>query len=123
MRTTRARLVPATLAFCLMAASFVTSSAAGAATDPPTRATWHLDCPDHFLVAPPPAEASRQTRRELRELLSLKDERTRAVRRSIRRWNRGPATLPWTDVLLEALPKDIKSRRPGFSARTLAIFH
>lgn len=85
--------------------------------------TWFLSSPDQFRLPAPPKEGSAKSTRELRELRRLQGERDRSTRRMVRRWNVGPATLPWTDVLLDVIPQDVKIRRPGFSARALAYLH
>lgn len=100
------------------------TSAAGAVTEDVSGwRTWFLSSPDQFRLPAPPREGSAKTTRELRELRRLQEQRDRSTRRTVRKWNTGPATLPWTDVLLDVIPKDVKIRRPGFSARALAYLH
>lgn len=84
--------------------------------------TWHLTGPDQFRLGPPPTADSRKTRRELRELLRLQEDRTRSQKRAIKRWHGQPAILPWTRVQLRRFAKN-EDARPPVAARSLAILH
>ena len=105
-----------------LAAAMPSASTLAAAATPPREWTpWLLSSADQFRLDAPPDDGSRRTRRELRELRNLQDERTPKILRRIEKWNGGPATVPWTKEVLRMI---VKWRpRPAPSARLLAYLH
>ncbi|MDQ3951343.1 MAG: phosphatase PAP2 family protein [Actinomycetota bacterium] len=89
----------------------------------PVARPWFLQAFDQFRPEPPPADGSRRTKTELRELLRLQRERTERQVRVARRWGRGPATIPWTRVALDSIRTMRSAAFPTRSARALALFH
>ena len=106
------------LAFVGLLVAAGVAPAAAAPEDP-----WFLSRPDAFRPAPPPADDSRATRAELRELLRLQRARTPRQTRVAKRWGRGPATIPWTRVALETIRTQRAGAFPTRSARALAVLH
>lgn len=107
------------LAGLLIAGAVTGARGAGAMVGP--EPTWYLEDPNELRLGPPPAAGSAKTRAELAELLRLKEGRTKARLRAVRRWNSRAATLPWTDVTLQMI-RDHRPR-PPFAARILALVH
>jgi membrane-associated phospholipid phosphatase len=118
----------------LIAASLIMTGAPSWGQDGPTPSTgassssnpleWPrflLDTPDQFRLDAPPARKSRTTKRELRELRSLQEVRTGAVRRKVRFWNSDPAIVPWTKTALDMIV--LHRPRPPIAARGLALLH
>jgi hypothetical protein len=101
----------------LLAAAALTPAAAA------QREPWFLSHAGTLRPGPPPADESAQTRAELHELLELQRERTPRRERAALRWGRGPATIPWTRVALEAIRTQRAGAFPTRSARALAILH
>lgn len=91
------------------------------APEPTSWDPWLMSSADQYRLPPPPAKDSRRTLRELRELRQLQSERTPRIERRIRYWNKGPATLRWTEIALKMI---VKHRpRPPASSRGLALLH
>ena len=105
----------------LMVPAGSASRGATGLTDPATWIPWFLASSDQFRLDPPPSVDSRKTKRELRELIVLQTERTPAIRRQVRKWNKGPATLPWTKLELKLI-RD-QAFRPPVASRALRYLH
>lgn len=107
--------------FVALVAAAAQTAPASAATNPAEWRSWHLTSADQFRLDPPPKAGSRKTRAEIRELLALQSQRTAAMRRAIRRWNRGPGTavVPWTRIALRMIADH--RPLPPFTARALAM--
>jgi membrane-associated phospholipid phosphatase len=84
--------------------------------------TWILTSPDQFRVGPPPREASRVTRKELRQIRRAQRHLSKKRRRLIRTWNVA-ATLPWTELALEMMLIHRPAAFPTRSARGLGLLH
>lgn len=97
------------------------NAASGGSTPVGTWRTWLLEDQSRFRLPAPPTAASKKTKKEMKELLVLQGKRTRAVKRSVARWNRGPATAQWTEVALDMI-EDFRPR-PPFAARALGLLH
>ena len=82
---------------------------------------WALSSADEFRIDAPPADDSRRTTREIAQLLRHQSERTRAIRRRVRRFDSTPVTVPWTKLGLQMI-RDYRPR-PPFAARVLAVLH
>jgi membrane-associated phospholipid phosphatase len=104
-----------------MVAFLVARPTRAVASNPVDWTPWVLETADQFRLDAPPADGSRQTRREIRRLLSLQEERTRAIRRQVRFWNKGPATARWTEVMLDMIVRHRPRVAPA--ARVLALYH
>ena len=91
---------------------------AGASGDP-----WFIESADRFRVEAPPAGDSAETRRELRELRRMQDERGRRLTKRVFKWGKGPATIRWTRVALQTIRLERAAAFPTRSARALAILH
>lgn len=83
--------------------------------------TWLLQSADQLRLPPPPGNNSRTTRRELTRLRRLQSQRTSSIKKSVRRWNRHPATVRWTELALDMILK--YKQRPPAAARLLALLH
>lgn len=81
--------------------------------------TWHLASTDEFRLSAPPGARSKKTKAELDQLRKLQSRRTPKIKKTIRRWNKGPSTLRWTDLALRMI-KDHRPRPPA-AARALAV--
>ncbi|HEV2755855.1 MAG TPA: phosphatase PAP2 family protein [Actinomycetota bacterium] len=110
------RILVLVLLATVVGAALPAPGGALASSDP---APWFLDSVSQLRLEPPP----RSTRRELAELRRLQRERTRAQGRAVRRWGRGPATIPWTRVALESIRSNRAGAFPTRSARALAVLH
>jgi PAP2 superfamily len=100
------------------------SHAVAASLAPPAQwRTWVLSAPDELRLGAPPAAGSVKTKRELRELLHLQEQRTARTRRQIRFWSGAPATVHWTELGLEMIQFHRPGAFPTRSARALALLH
>lgn len=97
--------------------------APAAATFEPEERFWFLESAAQFRPEAPPAADSRTTRAEIRELLRLQGKRAPRHVRVVKRWGRGPATIPWTRVALETIRTQRAGAFPTRSARALALLH
>jgi PAP2 superfamily len=95
--------------------------AGAAATNPSTWQPYLLTSPDQFRLQAPPADTSRKTKRELKELREMQADRGRKHRRQVRFWNNGFATRRWTEITLDMIVKH--KQRPPFAGRALAYVH
>jgi hypothetical protein len=84
-------------------------------------APWYLTSPDQLRLGPGPSAKSAKTTQELRELRTFQRSRTARQVKIIKRWNRGPATVAWTKLMLKMI-RDHQPR-PAISARGLALLH
>src|SRR5262245_61426597 len=68
-----------------------------------------------------PARPAAPSEAEAEELLAMQRERTAATAEVVKRWDRQPAILPWTDMALEM----IKAAKPSPArvGRALALLH
>jgi hypothetical protein len=94
-----------------------------AAPTPASWRTWILDANDQFRVGPPPRPGSGATRRELRQIERFQRHLSKRKLRLIRRWSRGPATLPWTEVALDMILVHRPGAFPTRSARIFGLLH
>ena len=85
--------------------------------------TWFLESAGQFRLDAPPRATSVRTRRELSELLQLQKTRTAHIKRQVRHWNSGPATIRWTRVALSMIVRHRPSAFPTRTARALALLH
>lgn len=90
-------------------------------TSPASWSPWLLGAADQFRLEPPPSQTSSKTRKELRVVRKRASLRTKAIRRQVRYWNRGPASKRWTEVTLEMIRRH--RPRPAAAARILALVH
>ena len=111
------------LALLAMAVLMVTALAPATTTAATEQDLWFLSSPGALRPGPPPADDSSQTKEELRELLRLQRVRTARQERAVRRWGRGPATIPWTRVALETIRTQRAAAFPTRSARALGVLH
>lgn len=118
MRATRRRLLVAGLGgavlWGVLPALVRDRGVVRAASD---RRTWLLATADE--VRPPPPSAP--SRAEVDELLDLQARRDADTVATIRRWDDGPAILPWTALALDFIMRRWPS--PARAARALALLH
>lgn len=109
------------LPLLLLTGGPLAASGSSAVTDPSTWRTWHLSAADQFRLEAPPSAFSKATKRELGEIRKLQADISKKERRQIKRWHKGAATLPWTNVQLDMIRTH--AMRPPFAARALAYLH
>jgi hypothetical protein len=83
--------------------------------------TWVLASGAEVRPPPPPADPSSQTQAELAELRELQARRSEVTDTAVQYWNRGPATLRWTELTLALIQRD--RLNPVRAARVLAYVH
>jgi membrane-associated phospholipid phosphatase len=83
--------------------------------------TWVLASGAEVRPSPPPADPSSQTQAELAELRGLQARRSEVTDTAVQYWNRGPATLRWTELTLALIQRD--RLNPVRAARVLAYVH
>src|SRR5688500_6204549 len=97
------------------------ANAAAASTNPADWLPWHLESTDQFRPDAPPGVNSRTTKKELRQIRAMQADLTGAQKRSIKKWNDGPASVPWTEFQLETIMQ--VGERPPFAARQMRYLH
>jgi membrane-associated phospholipid phosphatase len=94
---------------------------AGGSTQVEGWKTWFLASSGEVRPPPPPANLSSQTQGELAELRQLQAQRSEVTHTAVQYWNRGPATLRWTELTLSLIQQD--RLNPVRAARVLAYVH
>lgn len=125
----RKPLVPVLAAALVLGAAWTTAVPAtgepktAALGSPAAWSTWVLPSADQFRAGRPPRPRSRVTRKELKQIRRLQKKVTKRERRLIKRWARGAATLPWTQVNLDMILIHRPGAFPTRSARSLGLLH
>jgi membrane-associated phospholipid phosphatase len=111
-------------ALTLVAALCLAPAGAARAGEEPAIAlwqTWVLSSGSELRPPAPPPDNSSRTLAELAELRQLQAQRSDVGNTSVQYWNRGPATLRWTELTLSLIQRD--RINPVRAARLLACVH
>jgi membrane-associated phospholipid phosphatase len=111
------------IASVLFTPSPLRTANASTAPNPSSWKTWILSSSDQFRLGAPPNRRSATTRKELRRIERYQRVVSKRERRLIKRWARGPATLPWTAIALDMLLVHRPGAFPTRSARIFGLLH